>query len=108
MLQDNLEIVNEFMNLYNESIIENVYEPRCLSDRISAHYLKFKNKSDRIEYHKEKQRTLKYSTKYYNNNKRLLTCPFCERSVVGLTLHKHNASKKCRLYQSYICALQTI
>jgi hypothetical protein len=108
MLQDNLEIVNEFMNLCNESEKENVYQPICLSDRISIRYLKFKNKSDRIEYHKEKQRTIKYSTKYYNDNKQKITCPYCERSVIALTLNKHNASKKCLLFQSYITVLQKI
>jgi hypothetical protein len=32
MLRNNLEIVNEFMDLFNED--DNVYEPIILSDRI--------------------------------------------------------------------------
>ena len=105
---NNLEIVNEFMDLYNEEKEDNIYEPRILSDRIGKRYQKFDNVIDRKAFYREKNIKMKYSTKYYNDNKKKMTCPFCERKVIGLTISKHNASKKCLLFQDYIKVLQNI
>ena len=66
MLRNNLEIVNEFMDLFNDN--DNVYQPIILSDRIGKRYLKFKNEVERKAFYREKHITMKYSTKYYNDN----------------------------------------
>ena len=49
----------------------------------------------RKQYHSDKLKESKYSTTYYQNNKRRINCEHCDKSINNLAKYCHYKSKKC-------------
>jgi nitrous oxidase accessory protein NosD len=98
-MTDESQIVNEFMDLLNKSISENRPQGRPQI---------FTTALERKLFHRAKYTKMKYSTHYYNNNKKRIKCPYCEKTITGLTAYKHQQSKKCKVFQDYFNILQNL